>query len=109
MMFNKQSKINKLKFSEEVAKVEKMYDAQQKKAETIKKQQRKIAREKGVVASMAAIGVLFLSGLILYYVVHPIPMPHALRIAIYLFVIIPSMGWVIILINKHLYGGNDSN
>jgi uncharacterized BrkB/YihY/UPF0761 family membrane protein len=99
---------NRLQFTGDAAKVEQMYEEKEKDVTETKKQQKKTKREKGIVAIMAVLGMMGLMGFALYLLLL-IPLPEnafakLIPWAIYIFVILPLFGWLIILIGKHIYG-----
>jgi len=93
--------------SEAVKKVERMYEEKEKRVNQIIKQKRKIKREKAIVGSMAATTAMGLMGLAMYLLMRiPLPENPFARLipwAIYIVVILPIFGWLIILISKHIY------
>lgn len=88
-----------------VEKVEKMYEEQKKEINQLKKQQRKAKREKDIVMFMAALGLmgLFCLALCPLYFIH-VPKDSFLQLvpwAIYMFILLPIFGWLLILIDKY--------
>jgi len=97
----------KLRFTGNAAKVEQIYQEREKELRQLKKLEKKTKREKAIVAIMAVLGMMGLMGLAMYLIIL-IPLPEnpfakLIPWAIYIFVIIPIFGWVMILISKHIY------
>ena len=103
----------KLKLSADIGetkaaeKVKQMYEERRKEIKQLMKQQRKTKREKAMVAFMAVLGMMGLMGLAMYLLIRiPLPKNPFVRLipwAIYIFVILPIFGWLIILINNHIF------
>lgn len=109
-MFNRKYKMKLTKNAPEndgAKKAEQMFEEQEKKIKKFKSQERKIKREKAIVGSFAIITAMGLIGLAMYLLIRmPLPKTPFARLipwAIYIFVILPIFGWLIILINKHIF------
>lgn len=83
-----------------IQKVNKLYEEKEKRMKQIIKEQKKINLERGIVIFLTIIGLFGLM-LLALFLISLVPMPHIVRLAIYLFVILPIFGYFILLVNKY--------
>jgi len=85
----------------DIQKVNKYYEEKEKRVKQIIKEQKKINLERGIVIFLTTIGLFGLMFLALF-LISLIPISHIVRLAIYLFVILPIFGYLILLVNKYI-------
>ena len=102
----KKSKRNTEKISPEdeeaIRRVDNVYRETLKKAKQIKKARKKIDIVEGIVIALAFIGLFGLMGLALYIVFLFLPIPRLISVVIYFLVILPIVGYLMILISRYI-------